>query len=572
MWAAFKLHKVAFWIGALVITIGIAGVSFFGGFEVGTRQTFPFELISKVDRKLEQIFFSRVNQSTTIETILIELNREDVAVSDGFEVKLQWGGGLTSFGRDVLVLRYSGDVFAARSKDTVRKISITVPGNNQAAYQNDYRALDAGPDASKPETRGLDYLRYNDILHFETPAWRGLIASYTEYHPEKQCVTNTLAKLKIDRAITSIDDVNASAEDWDIFFRSMPCLPFKYKGLAMEGHLAGGRLVVGSSSSIYLTSGDFGFDGIRADGPALAQDPDAQYGKVLLIDIFTGETDILSVGLRNMQGITRMGDGRLFTVEHGMRGGDELNLHYKGANFGWPFETYGTLYSKQPLPGGMKIGRHDSYESPIFSWVPSVAVSSLAVIDGFHEAWDGDLLVGTLKDASLYRLRLKSGRVVYAERIKIGSRIRYVHQHTDGRIVLWTDNHELIFLEGRDLADAEARFDEYLKMVDLNKSGKALLKSAILRCAQCHSFSSSDHTSSPGLSKIYGERIASTSFDGYSDALRSRGGRWTEENLRAYLTDSNSFAPGTFMPAQGLEDPLLVKEIVVYLKHLDSQR
>ena len=417
----------------------------------------------------------------------------------------------------------------------------------------------------------MDYLRYNDILYFETPAWRGLITSYTEYHPDQQCVTNTLAKLKIDQAITSIADVIASAEDWDIFFRSTPCLPFKLKGVAMEGHLAGGRLLAGSTSSIYLTSGDFGFDGLRTDGPALAQDDESQYGKVLTIDIFTGETDIVSAGLRNMQGIARMSDGRLYIVEHGMRGGDELNLLREGANFGWPFATYGTLYSKQPLSGSTMIGRHDRDEPPIFSWLPSVAVSSLAVIEGFHEAWDGDLLVGTLKDASLYRLRLESGRVVYAERINIGSRIRYVLQHTDGRIVLWTDNLELIFLEGFELRDAEELFDEYLQTLDLDKQSKAQVKAAILSCTECHSFSSNDHQGAPGLSRIYGERIASTPFTGYSDALLRRGGRWTEENLQAFLTNPNSFAPGTVMPAQGLENPLLVKEIVVYLHHLDSQ-
>jgi cytochrome c2 len=565
-------RKVVFWIGVLVVATGIAGAGFFGGFEVSTRQIFPFELMSKIDRKLEQLVFSRVIQSATIETTLIELQREDVAVSSGFELQLKWGGGLTSFGKDVLVLRYSGDVFAAVSREDLRKTSITAPDNHRAAYENDYRALGAGPDSTRPEARGVDYLRYNDILHFDTPAWRGLIVSYTEYHPEQQCVTNTLAKLEIDRAITSIDEISASAGDWVIFYRSKPCLPFKLKGVAMEGHMAGGRMVADSISSIYLTSGDFGFDGIRADGPALAQDPESQYGKVLSIDVLTGETDIFSAGLRNMQGIARMDDGRLFTVEHGMRGGDELNLIHKGANFGWPLVTHGTLYSKQPLPGSANIGRHDGYESPVYSWLPSVAVSSLTVVRGFHEAWDGDLLVGTLKDASLYRLRLESGRVVYAERMKIGSRIRYVHQHTDGRIVLWTDNHGLIFLQGYDLPDAEAHFDEYLKAADLNESGKMQLKTAIMVCAECHSFSSSDQVSAPGLSKIYGERIASTPFDGYSDALRSKGGRWTEENLEEYLTDPDSFAPGTVMPAQELGDPLLVKRIVVYLKHLDSQR
>lgn len=121
MRAAFRSSKVVFWIGILAMATGIAGVSFFGGFEVSTRQTFPFELMSKIDRKLEQLFFSRIFQSTTIETILLQLHREDVTISDGFEVQLQWGGGLTSFGEDVLVLRYSGDVLRRDPKMTVEK-------------------------------------------------------------------------------------------------------------------------------------------------------------------------------------------------------------------------------------------------------------------------------------------------------------------------------------------------------------------------------------------------------------------------------------------------------------------
>ena len=183
------------------------------------------------------------------------------------------------------------------------------------------------------------------------------------------------------------------------------------------------------------------------------------HGKMLSINVETGVADIVSSGLRNMQGLALTADGRLLSVEHGMRGGDELNLHRQGANFGWPLETYGTTYSKQPQPGADVVGRQERYERPVFAWVPSIAVSNLIVVQGFHPAWDGDLLVATLKDASLRRLRLVDNRVVYDEPIRIGAQVRYVHQHTDGRIVLWTDNQELIFLEAHDLPGPGERLD-----------------------------------------------------------------------------------------------------------------
>ena len=67
-------------------------------------------------------------------------------------------------------------------------------------------------------------------------------------------------------------------------------------------------------------------------------------------------------------------------------------------------------------------------------------------IEGFDPSWDGDLLVATLADRTLYRLRLEGGRVMFAEPVPIRSIIRAVHQHTDGRIVLWTDSEEVMFI------------------------------------------------------------------------------------------------------------------------------
>jgi cytochrome c2 len=198
--------------------------------------------------------------------------------------------------------------------------------------------------------------------------------------------------------------------------------------------------------------------------------------------------------------------------------------------------------------------------------VPSVTTSSITRVEGFDEAWNGDLLIGTLTDMSLQRVRMEGDRAVYAERIPVGTRVRYVHQHTDGRIVLWTDNEELIFLESRPLVDEHAELEDFLDDRNIPAGIKARVRASIDRCSECHSFRADQHDRSPGLGRIFSADIASTSFESYSQALRDRQGRWTKENLTAFLSDPERFAPGTLMPNPQIADPQTTEVIVEYLK------
>lgn len=179
-------------------------------------------------------------------------------------------------------------VAAARSATDIRRTSVVAPDNNRSAYTSSYEGLTAVDGSEPPLTRGLDYLRYNDILYVATDALHGLYVSYTEYHPAERCVTNTVAELVLDPQVLSIDEVGTGPDGWRIVFRSSPCLPFKRQGVTMEGHLAGGRMAFQEPSTILLTMGDFGFDGVRSDTPPLAQDTASDYGRVLAIDLETG--------------------------------------------------------------------------------------------------------------------------------------------------------------------------------------------------------------------------------------------------------------------------------------------
>jgi aldose sugar dehydrogenase len=548
---------------------GVAALGVFAGFQVHRHELNPaYWFFDKVDRKIESTFFKippRLNDKDYA-TALINLRASIGVVNIGRSGRggpmSENGGGLTSFGNDVLLLPYNGRIYAASDAQHIRETRVAAPDNQRAAL------LALKNDAQMMASYQFDFsnLRYNDLKAFDTGSERGLIASYTEYHPAKQCFTNTLAVLPIPRSVASIYEVVANPSDWRVIFRTAPCLPLKTDGLAIEGQMAGGRIVFEPPSTIYMTSGDYHFDGMRSEGPPIAQDPTAQYGKILKIDLQSGAGEILSSGHRNPQGIALARNGEVLVAEHGPQGGDELNLVRRGANYGWPVESYGTTYRGTAIPNSVSYGRHDGHERPIYAWVPSVTVASMTRVEGFDDAWNGDFLVGTLIDMSLQRVRIEGGKAIYAERIPIGSRVRYVHQHTDGRLVLWTDNEELIFLKAFPRTNDAFEMEDFLDDADMSEAVKKRVRVAADRCRECHSFQADQNERSPSLDRVFSAEIASTSFAAYSQALRGKSGRWTKERLKEFLTDPQAFAPGTSMPDPQIADAATMDGIIEYLR------
>jgi glucose/arabinose dehydrogenase len=276
-----------------------------------------------------------------------------------------------------------------------------------------------------------------------------LAASYTKWDPDRHCVS-----LRV--AVRPLPDNwrDPTSEGWRIVFESEPCLPISRDGRVFAGHQAGGRIAEKEPGVLVLTLGDFEFDGMMRK-PDYVQDPEADYGKTVLIDTKTGEAIHLTSGHRNPQGLAIDRSGRIWEAEHGPRGGDELNLLRPGANYGWPLVTLGTNYGRHTWPLSKVQSRHDGYEWPVYAWVPSIAVCNLIAVEGFAPEWEGDLLVASLLGAQLRRLRLHDGRVVYDEPIPMGDRLRDIDQLADGRLVLWTDSATLILLESAGTMDGK---------------------------------------------------------------------------------------------------------------------
>ncbi|MEO1251557.1 MAG: PQQ-dependent sugar dehydrogenase [Pseudomonadota bacterium] len=551
---------------------GIASVSFIAGFESALRQFFPYSILQKIDHRISQYFKEPDLTERVIETGLIELKIKPVKLDFERGSDHEKGGGLASFGEDLLVLTYDRRLIFIGEDGAPRVSQITLPENNREAYKRAYRAILDGEGGAVIASRGLHYLRNQDLEFIETAVFRGLVVSFLQFHPDQNCTTLSLAQLPLAESVMRIDEIEAGPADWNIFFRTSPCLPFKSKNLALAGHMAAGRIALKDERALYLAVGDLGFDGVRADGPAFAQDPANDYGKLLAVDLVTGDAERISIGHRNMQGLALGADGVVFGAEHGPRGGDELNIIQPGGNYGWPLESLGTLYSMTAPPQSQVIGRHDNFAAPAHAWIPSPAISSLMVADEFHPAWDGDVIAGSLRQGGMFRVRLNGDRAVYSEYISLDVRVRDLHQHTDGRIAVLTDDYVVLFLTPDALTTPAERTADFASTASLSETRKARLVEAVAACAQCHAFTPGDDVAAPNLAYIYGDKIAAGAYGGYSAALKGQSGRWSEDNLAAFLANPQSFAPGVLMPAPEIADQQAIDDLVAYLAYLDQQR
>jgi glucose/arabinose dehydrogenase len=127
-------------------------------------------------------------------------------------------------------------------------------------------------------------------------------------------------------------------------------------------------------------------------------------------------------------------------VEHGTRGGDELNLVAKGQNYGWPVVAYGEEYSGRPIATAKT--RREGYVQPVYYWDPVISPSGAQFYSGsaFPE-WKGNLFVGGLKDRFLVRLVIENDRVTGEEHLfaEKRQRVRDVRQGPDGELYVVTD-------------------------------------------------------------------------------------------------------------------------------------
>jgi glucose/arabinose dehydrogenase len=259
---------------------------------------------------------------------------------------------------------------------------------------------------------------------------RTIYLSYAE--PQGDVAGTAVARARLTD--TGLQDVR-------VIYRQQP----KVSG---SGHF-GSRIVFRRDGTMFITQGD------RMRYSEQAQDLQSLLGKVVRINRdgtipkdnpFVGRAnarpEIWSYGHRNVQSaVLHPETGQLWTVEHGARGGDELNQPQAGKNYGWPVISYGREYSGRPI--GQGITSKAGMEQPVYYWDPVIAPSGMVVYTGnAYPGWKGSIFVGSLQPGALVRLTLTGGRVTREERYlgDLGERIRDVEQGPDGLLYLITDD------------------------------------------------------------------------------------------------------------------------------------
>ncbi|MDZ7710533.1 MAG: PQQ-dependent sugar dehydrogenase [Roseovarius sp.] len=252
-------------------------------------------------------------------------------------------------------------------------------------------------------------------------ATRTLFFTYAKPQPNGEGTAVARARLSQD---------GLRLENWQVIFELTPG--------SSGGRHFGSRLVEGADGHLYATIGD------RGDRPS-AQDLARENGSVIRIgrdgtipaDNPFAETEgarpaIWSYGHRNPQGAARDPDGAIWVVEHGARGGDEINRIRRGANYGWPVISYGRHYS------GAKIGEgthKEGMEQPEFYWDPSIAPSGMMIYSGaLWPEWRGHIFVGSLKFGLISHLAGRPLREIERLKSPDTARVRDIREAPDGSI------------------------------------------------------------------------------------------------------------------------------------------
>ncbi|SMO93310.1 PQQ-dependent sugar dehydrogenase [Gracilimonas mengyeensis] len=316
-------------------------------------------------------------------------------------ITIGWGMAFLPNG-DLLVTEKSGSIYHISDGEIVAEITEGIPSDLDVNGQGGFLDIELHPN-------------------YEENGW--IYFSYSSSAGEGDGSNTAIIRSKLE---------GNSLVDTERIYKATPN--------STRGQHYGSRIVFDDEGYLYFSVGD------RGNRDVNPQDITRDGGKVYRLNDdgsipednpFVGEEGIdavYSYGHRNPQGMAVHPEtGVVWSHEHGPRGGDEVNIHEAGANYGWPEISYGinydgTVFTEDTAKAGMK--------QPIHYWDPSIAPSGMAFITSDkYPGWEGDLLIGSLKFAYIAHLEIEGDEVVGEEKLVEGAgRLRAIEQGPDGYI------------------------------------------------------------------------------------------------------------------------------------------
>jgi cytochrome c2 len=559
----------------IIYIILLLGVLVYGIF-IGRYQIFPYQQLQYIEDWVTGDDIGPENIEiieTSLQRILI--NEFPVEKDYSPEVHHQ-GGALTSIDSLIYVSSNRNDrgkeELVLINTETFQRIDVdglSVPMNYDELLSSPIMDIEGFP-LFKFRVNGLYVEKKSNDEHT-------LFASHSEYHPESRCITYSLSRV----ALTFGKSGPKVSRDWETIFRASPCLYPEEDQHGYDGEMSGGPILNYDEDRLLVSVGNFHRDGVNHE--SLPMDTSSTFGKLVLLDKKSGEHSIFAIGLRNTQGIFRDAGNNIWATDHGPQGGDELNLITEGQNYGWPQVTYGIHYGNRKWPLNEEQGTHDDFVKPIVAWVPSVATSTLIRLDQTTKfpLWRNDLLVGSLGDKSLHRVRLdEDNHVAYIERIEIGYRIRELTMLDNQSLALLTDSGLLLILDDGGPVYEEIgpvvearrkaleRYDQLWEdsQIDELSRDKYLTAEAIFiqKCSSCHNMNKVNGVG-PHLVNIFDREIGSIENFNYSTALTSKESVWSPELFKDFLLQRTSLFSNTTMPNIDLSESE-VDSIIHYVR------
>jgi len=491
---------------------------------------------------------ARVNgPETIVKAVPTALQTLRVTTYRGYINAKVAGGGIVLAGKGYLTASGEGALFyierdAAKGSFSATPLKLSVPVNHSQFFAETRQTGTVLAEHNKIAIAPT-WFRVTDLLAEEKDGRTTLFAVHNYWKSAEKC---SVMRVSVLTAPTQDLVSDKAAANWETIYETHPCQPATNEG-------QGGRLVRLPDGALLLSVGVHD----ETNSPN-AQNPESHYGKTIRIDPATKQAEVITMGHRNPQGLTGASNGDVWATEHGPRGGDELNLIVRGKNFGWPLVSYGVQYFPGAFPASATSGTHEGFDPPIFAWVPSIGISNLVEITGDQfPLWQHDLMVASLVRNSLFRTRLVDKRVTYVEEIKLDERLRDLIVDREGRLVIWTDKHNVMFVEPLGAAGNGPEEDKLLASV------------TVAKCSACHVIEGNSHGIGPNLRGVFGRAVAGAAGYSYSEALRGAGGTWDAERLEKFLSDPQGFAPGMKVEMQAVTDAAERRRAIEWLKGLN---